>query len=156
MIPNLYSKSSKGVISLDALFSLLPLLIMLVLVMDTEAMIVRQAEDASHRQQVFDKLASVADYTVKIGAVVREGDIRYPNWVDETNITNAYTTHPATPTSNSYADSLRERAGLRSLYIGFDGPSDSSGASDSSQICIYRLVVVGDDKTIERLFVCGG
>ncbi len=137
-IPSPYERNSRGIVSLDALFSLLPILIMLVLVMNAEATVVRQSEDASHRQQVFNKLVSAADYTVKIGAVVRAGDVRYPNWVDERNMTNTYT------------DSLRERVGLDSLYVGF------GGQSDSSVMCIYRLVVVGEGKAIRRLFLCGG
>jgi len=130
-------RAGRGVLSLDALFSLVPILVMLLLVMEIEAVSVKRSEGASHRQQVFDKLVSAADYTVKSGAVVREGGIRYPNWVNEKNITNSYT------------DSLRERVGLNSLYMGFGEPSDSS------QICIYRLVV-GQEKAIKRLFVCGG
>jgi hypothetical protein len=124
--------------SLDALFSLMPILILLVFVMNLEAMLVKWSEDASHRQQVFDKLASAADYTVKVGVVRREGDTRYPNWVDEKNLTETYT------------NSLRERVGLSALHVCFGGPSDDS------QICVYRLVVVGDDKAITRLFFCGG
>lgn len=136
--PKPVGHAMRGVLSLDALFSMVPVLAMLLLVMEIEAASVKQSEEASHRQQVFDRLVSAADYTVKSGAAVRDGGTRYPNWIDERNITATYT------------NSLRERIGLGSLYVGLGWPGEDYS------MCIYRLVVVGEGKAIRRLFVCGG
>jgi len=131
----------KGFASFDALFCLVPILLMLSLLMQASSSLSNQAQEQSHSQQIFDKLVSVADYTVKIGAVVRYGNetkIRYPNWID------------ADALSEKYVEDLRTRADLEELSIGFDPPSSPSA------FCIYRIVVVGDQKTITKMYVCGG
>jgi hypothetical protein len=135
---------NRGFASLDALLCLVPLLLMLILIADAASSFMRSAEQAAHRQRVFDRIVSVADYTVKIGAARHEGGIRYPNWVDADAITAVY------------SESMRVRAGLSSLYIGLDEPDDVDGADGGFPICIYRLVVVGDELEIRKLRVCGG
>ena len=128
---------SKGMMSFDALFSLLPLILMSVFVMDMMLSIGHSIEERSQEEEVFDKLVSIADYTVKAGAVMKDGSVRYPNWIDEERLTA------------SYIEDLRERMGLSELYISTDGP-------DGYQTCIYRIIVTGGEKRISRLFVCGG
>lgn len=132
---------SRGFASLDALLCLVPLLLMLILIADASSSFMRSAEAAAHRQLVFDRIVSVADYTVKIGAARHEGGVRYPNWVDAGAITA------------DYSESMRVRAGLSSLYIGLDAPDEGGG---EYPICIYRLAVVGEDLEIRKLHVCGG
>jgi len=102
-----------------------------------------EAVERINRQQVFDKLVSVADYTVKQGAAVSEDmgaiageEVRYPNWVDDSKITD------------QYRESLRKRANLNGLSIELTNPGDGS-------YCIYRIVVVGSGKDIDLLYVCG-
>jgi hypothetical protein len=132
---------NRGFASLDALLCLVPLLLMLILIADAASSFMRSAEQAAHRQRVFDRIVTVADYTVKIGAARHEGGVRHPNWVDAGAITGEYT------------DSMRVRAGLEKLYIGLGAPDEADGGFP---ICIYRLVVVGDDLEIRKLHVCGG
>ena len=127
----------KGFASLDALASLIPILLMLLILWQVCFSFVEGSRTTMERQQMFNKLVSIADYTVKSGAVMRAGSLRYPNWLDEGLL------------SGDYSESLKEEAGLEELYIGMEEPPDRS-------MCIYRLVVGGPDKTIKKLFVCGG
>lgn len=126
----------KGFISFDALFSILPIILIVSLAMERSMALARESEEAMHNQQSFDKLVSVADYTVKSGAAVRSNGIRYPNWIDEGAL------------SEEYAVALKNKTGLESLDITMDGPGGDG-------TCIYRIVVSGQQKEIRRLFVCG-
>jgi len=128
----------RGFASLDALASLVPILLMLSLLYQASSAMAEDSRDRMSRQQTYDKLVSIADHTVKSGAVVREGDIRHPNWIDESLL------------GDGYAASLRDQASLADLYIGMDEPEAEY------DFCIYRLVVAGEEKAIRRLFVCGG
>jgi len=94
----------KGFASFDAILSIIPIVLMLVFLLDVSVFTVKNAGERMHRQQVFDKLVSVADYTVKIGTVKRENGIRYPNWLETKKITN------------NYVEDLRVRTGLPDLY----------------------------------------
>jgi hypothetical protein len=129
---------SKGFVTFDALFSIIPILLLISITMQASADLSKRAQYHSHRQQVFDKLVSVADYTVKIGAARHYGNLRYPNWIDESRI------------SEGYEKDMLEKAGLSALYIGIDEPEDDYA------VCLYRIVVVGPEKEIRKLFVCGG
>jgi hypothetical protein len=124
--------------SLDALLSIVPVILMLTLLSQAAALLSKQGKDALERQQAFDKLVSAADYTVKQGAAVHESGLRYPNWLDESGL------------GKGYAESLRKKEGLDELYIGLGEPDGDY------ETCIYRLVVVGPSKEIRKLFVCGG
>jgi len=126
----------KGFSSFDAIFSLVPVLMMLLFVVELASHFAYDAAEKTHRQQVFNKLVSIADYTVKSGAVRRAGNVKYPNWLDDS-------------IGESYMDELREHAGLSRLVISFHEPREDYS------VCIYRLVVIGDDKKVARLFVCG-
>lgn len=128
----------KGFASLDALVSLVPILLILLMLWRVSFSLAESSAAIMDRQRTFNKLASIADYTVKSGAAVHEGDLRYPNWIDKSLL------------SDSYAESLREEAGLDELHIVLGGPPEEPG------LCLYRLVVSGQEKAIERLFVCGG
>jgi len=128
----------KGSISFDALLSTIPIMMMLFFLLNISSTISQDAAETMHRQHVFDKLVSVADYTVKAGAVKRAGGMRYPNWLETGLITPAY------------VEGLRLRTGLSRLYISTLEPDEDYPS------CVYRLVVTGDDKRISRLFVCGG
>ncbi|MBN1169878.1 hypothetical protein JXA56_02545 [Candidatus Micrarchaeota archaeon] len=121
----------KGILSFDAMFSILPMVLMFSFLIQ----ILYFTGETNHQQEKFDKLVSIADYTVKIGAVRSEEKIRYPNWIEENKLTV------------SYIDDLQERMKLDSLHIGF--------VPGEGLTCIYRLVVTGEDKKISKLFVCG-
>jgi len=138
MILNRYRhECARGFASLDALFCLLPIVLIVFIMMNASASLANHTRAASSRQALFDRLVSVADYTVKSGAAQHEGGVRYPNWLD------------ADALSVGYVSDLRRRAGLESLHVSFDEPAEPYG------MCIYRLVVVGDEKEIRRLFICG-
>lgn len=130
----------RGFAAFDALLSIVPAVLMLAFVMNISAHMMDDAALRMHRQVVFDKVVSVADYTVKSGAVVREGGVRHPNWLDDTLL------------SDAYVDGLRERAGLELLHISTGG---GRGAGDGFAFCICRLVVIGEEKRVAKLTVCG-
>lgn len=104
------------------------------------SMIGEDARSAQESQLLFDRLVSAADYSVKVGLAMRsdDGSARYPNWI-------------AGEPSASYVEDIREREGLRDLYISLEEPE--IGDHDT---CIYRLIVVGSARDISRLHVCGG
>ncbi len=118
------------------------MLLMVLFLVESASWLSGAARESSHRQQLFDRLVSVADYSAKIGLAMREGEVRHPNWLDLAKLTAGY------------SDSLREKAGLSSLYIGLEEPPSDSSAP-GYPMCIYRLVVAGDGKEIRKLYVCG-
>ncbi|MEW6035026.1 MAG: hypothetical protein AB1529_00295 [Candidatus Micrarchaeota archaeon] len=124
--------------SLDALLSIIPMILMLSILSQAAASLSEHGKDALERQQSFDKLVSAADYTVKQGAAVHAGGLRYPNWLDESVL------------GEGYAESLRQKEGLRELYVGLGEPQGDY------ETCIYRLVVAGPSKEMRKLYVCGG
>lgn len=129
---------SRGFLSFDAVFSLLPVALMVLFVMALSAAVAGSAAAGMQRQEVFDKVVSAADYTVKTGYARVEADgLKRPNWMRDGGIDEAY------------VEQLRARTGLGALEMGYGEPD---GAHDA---CIYRLVVVGDRKEIRRLFACG-
>lgn len=128
---------SKGFSSFDAIFSLVPILMMLLFVMELSSHFAFTVAEKTHRQQVFNKLVSIADHTVKTGAVRVVDSAKYPNWLEEGKI------------NESYVDALREDAGLSRLMVSLQEPQEGFS------FCIYRLVVVGENKQVKRLFVCG-
>ena len=118
---------------MDALASMVPMLLILFVLWQASISLATTSADTMETQQKFNKLVSIADYTVKSGAVLREDNIRYPNWIDGNLLTE------------NYAASLKESAGLDALHIGF---------YPEGSMCVYRLVIVGQEKSIRRLFVC--
>lgn len=131
------NQSKKGFISFDGLFSILPALLILIFTMNIANHLTMNAQEHIHLQQLFDKLVSIADYTVKQGAVITDDSagLRYPNLIDESKITD------------NYAETLREETNLNSLQITLDDPGAGS-------VCIYRIVLDQRDQ-IRQLHVCG-
>ncbi|VVC04151.1 Uncharacterised protein [Candidatus Bilamarchaeum dharawalense] len=134
MIRNRFS----GFVAIDAMVSLIPILLILIILIETVSFFSNETATGAHHQKIFNRLVGIADYVVKSGAVVEEGEIRYPNWIDEKKL-NAIT-----------IETLRDGSDLSSLYIGVKSPSLSYS------VCIYRIVVIGSEKQIKQLFVCGG
>jgi hypothetical protein len=133
----------RGFASFDALFSLVPMTMMLLFLLNFDACLTKQAGERMERQQTFDRLASVADYTVKSGAVMRNGSVRHPNWIDGAKI------------SEEYIEDLRARSGLWELRVSVGDGWANGGPDDAMEFCICRLALVGGDKRIARIFVCG-
>jgi hypothetical protein len=132
-MPSRYS----GFSSMDALLALLPVLLMIMLLMDAAFFLGENTRAEQGRRETLRKIISAADYTVKSGAAVHDGGVRYPNWLDEGG------------PGGQYSAELASRLGLPALYIGLAEPE---GAYDA---CIYRIVVVGQEKAIRKLHVCG-
>lgn len=128
----------RGFLSFDAIFALLPILLIAAIAMGAAAHVAGEGKGTFERQRLFNRLLSAADYTVKSGAVFREGDVRFPNWIDAEMLTD------------DYAEDLRRREGLGFIYIGTATPPSEYGT------CVFRIVAIGESKTIGRLFVCGG
>jgi hypothetical protein len=126
-------KLFNGFIALESLIVLLILLVILLYTLRTIDETTERNIQYLQSQQRFDKLVSIADNVVKISGVRETNDARYPNWIDENKLVGL-------------PDFYREQFSLSKLSIDFV-PSEG--------ICIYRLVVVGDDKEIKRLIVCG-
>lgn len=112
-------------------------MLMLLLLTEAASSLSKSARKNAEAQELFDKLVSAADYSVKNGAVMRSGSLRFPNWIDERLLVP------------DYAEGIRASEGLSRLYIGLAAPEDGFSA------CIYRIVVVGPERTVGRLFVCG-
>lgn len=132
---------SKGFISFDAMFSIIPMLLIILYALNTVNILSETAQRNLNQQVIFNKLVSIADYTVKQGAVhtiysSNNPTMIYPNWLDEHQLDNLDIEH------------LKASSDLDYLYIGLDTPSDGT--------CVYRLVVTGSEKSIRQLFVCGG
>lgn len=146
-------RKRSGFLSFDALFSLIPLVMMLSFVMMLVSGISKESLLGMQNQQLFDKLVGIADYSVKAGLAMRssndfrgvyesasaQGDFIIHNFVNESMLTD------------SYVEDLRSASGLKSLEISLDAPIGVT----SDSLCIYRLIVIGDDRRISRLFVCG-
>lgn len=128
----------RGFFSLDALFCIVPVLLLSLMLVQASSELAAKAERESRAQQLFDKLVSAADHTVKSGGVVGDGIARHPNWIDEAKLTPGY------------AEGLRSALSLSELHISLSGPEEGH------EMCIYRLVVAGKEKRISRLHVCGG
>lgn len=131
------TNQSKGFITIDGMISLLPILLIVFLLVQSTSFLSNSNAQASHSQKIFNKLISIADYTVKSGAAIHQANIRYPNWIDEQKL------------DAKFMEDLRQKTDLKTLYIG-------TNTQQNYPICIYRLVVVGNNKEIKKLFICGG
>lgn len=132
---------SKGILSYDTLFAMLPVLLIIIYTMNVIGYIYANNSEIVSSQGQFDRLYAISDYLVKDLAAKKQLDdnnfnsVAYPNWID--------------PAAVSGVDigKLEAKSGISNLYIGFDMPQDKE--------CLYRLVVVGEQKEIRQLFICG-
>lgn len=126
-------------LSLDALFSILPILLMLVYILNITALIVGQAEAAANKQIMFDKLVSIADYAVAHGLAKKSAEARWPNLVETLDMNAAEIIE------------LKKTFNLKSLSV--------SAAVADGETCIYRLVVLeqpgSGGKEIKKIYICG-
>ena len=132
------SSRFRGFISIDLMLSIVPIMLMLLFYVQYSVYYSARTMEAMERQSTFNKLVAIADYVVKTKArtVADEtGNPKavYPNWLTDDSM-------------NFDVEKIRESAGLERLSIGF---------SEGEGICVYRIVVYGEDKRIRRLFVCG-
>lgn len=129
-------KQHKGIISLDFLFSIIPVILMLVYILGYSSYIVEKSQERIENQILFDKLVSISDYIVKYkGAEKIEYSPNFGNSKVYPNLINNL---------NFELENLKEEMGLEKLEIGF-----SKGKGN----CIYRFVVYQWE--IKKLYVCG-
>lgn len=124
----------KGIFSLDAMMSIIPLIMIFIFLMQSMSLVAGSDKGSSEAQDTFDRLVSVADYTVKSGLAKHEENIRYPNWLGE-NI------------DPDFVENMRKKAGFSKLEISFVEPEMGT--------CIYRLVVIGPEKRPSKIYFCG-
>ena len=132
---------SRGFVSFDFMFSIIPLLLMISFTLHVSSHITERTSDYVESQIVFDKIVSIGDYLVKVGGIEKEEyglsvSKRYPNWIDEKRL------------ESLDVDGIRRDMGLEYLRVSLDEPGEGT--------CIYRIVVTGEEKSIRKLFVCGG
>ncbi len=146
-------RKRSGFLSYDALFSLIPLVMMLSFVMMLVSGISKESLSGVQGQELFDKLVGIADYSVKSGLAVHSSN-DFQGVYGSSSSQPDYIIHNLVNKSmltDGYVEDLKSASGLKSLEISVGAPK---GATDDS-FCIYRIVVVGNDRRISRLFVCG-
>lgn len=132
------SRTLHGALWLDALLSIIPLLLIVFYTLNISAIIVEKSAHSSSDQILFDNLVSVSDYNVKQMLAKKTEHVVWPNLVEGLSA-------PA-----GGLEELRTGFGLKALSI---GPDKADGT------CIYRLVVLEDAfglQSIEKIYVCGG
>lgn len=138
-------KQSKGFVSFDLLFAALPVLIMVSYLFTVISLTTESANSYAESTELSQKLSAIADYLVKRGAVERElqgtkflGTASYrPNVIDETELDNF---------QYYKADELGAAVGISNLDASFE---------KTDGVCVYRLVVVGEEMELKKLYVCG-
>ena len=124
----------RGFFSLESLATTLIWMTLIFVALNTTSQLTNQRAEEFHQQQRWDKLVSVADWVVKRGGAYENGEVVYPDWIDESRL------------QAIDREGMRERMGLEALSIGYTpGPG----------VCLYRLVVRGTQKEIVQLWVCG-
>ena len=131
----------KGLASYDGMFSIIPILLLTVFLLNTMHYVLYDSVQKVNSQEKFNMLVVIADYVVKNadGGAYSDNEKVYPNLMEPSQI-------------NGLEERLRERAGMEELFIGLE--SGSSIPSDE-KMCIYRIVVNRGTGEIDRLFVCG-
>ncbi|MCK4319854.1 hypothetical protein KAW38_04770 [Candidatus Micrarchaeota archaeon] len=129
------AKHTKAFVSFDALFSIIPLLLMLYHILYLSTIIPSTSEARLESIHLMNKLYSVADYTVNYGAVKKESSLTgtslyYPNLIESLNELDT--------------DKIKEQMNLKSLSISFEQGEGN---------CIYRLVL--HEEEIKKLYICG-
>jgi len=124
---------SKGVITLDTLFAVLPAILIVFYVVKSSAFIVQQNQFQMEQQEKFDKLVSVADYLVNYGLTKKENGKYHPNWIIELN--------------QEKINKAFDASGLEKVKVGFEKGTGT---------CIYRIITYGEQKEIKKLYFCTG
>jgi hypothetical protein len=128
---------AKGLLSFDALFSILPLLLMIFYILNVVAFVVKNASDSAQQQILFDKVVSVADYAVKHSLAKKSESARWPNLVRSVE--------------------LNENE-LNELKSSLDFKKLSVGEEPTTGTCVYRLILLESSlgvKQIKKVYVCG-
>ncbi|MGV8085310.1 MAG: hypothetical protein ACP5N9_03615 [Candidatus Bilamarchaeum sp.] len=127
-----YFIPNKGIMAIDALVSFIPIVLMLSFTLNLVYSFSAINSENFHNQQVFDKLVSISDYSMKVGLV--EGNTH--NLLDLSKATSEYILD------------LEKRASLSRLSI-------STEEKEGYLFCISRLGVRGPSKDVVRIYFCG-
>lgn len=129
---------SNGLLSLDALFFLLPVLLLVFYVFSTIFLLVEKSNNFIKDQTLFNKLVSVGDYTTELALAEKTDTSRLPNLVKKLSLSETET--------NNLKDT-------------FDFKKLSVSEEQTGGVCIYRLVVFHSDdldlERIEKIYFCG-
>ncbi len=127
----------KAFVSYDALLSIMPIMFLLAFVFQIMVLIHDDATATLRQKELFNFLVVTADYAVKKGAAVADGQNNLqPNLIDPAKI-NAIETMVNANSRHRIAISL-----------GDDSPGQM-------EMCIYRLVVEKNSLETKKLYVCG-
>ena len=124
----------RGFLAIESMVVALIVLLLLVYTLYVIGQTTERSDRYFNDQSRFNRLVSVADYIVKNGAAAGTTDTRYPNWIDEDRL------------EALDREALAERIGLDEVEADW---------TPGSGTCLFRLVVVGQDKEIRKLYVCG-
>ncbi|MEM2909274.1 MAG: hypothetical protein QW590_00925 [Candidatus Bilamarchaeaceae archaeon] len=129
--------SHRAFVSYDAMFSILPVVFMVSLIIQMMALTISDASYAMSKREKFNLLVTTADYAIKKGAAKSSENVIFPNWLDESLIPQL---------ERKLSTEMN-----KDITIGFNPQNDKT--------CVYRLVVVGGERpeegTIKKLYVCG-
>lgn len=128
----------KGFASLDLLFSTIPILFIVLYLLIFVFVLETRTNERIEQQILFDKLVSISNYVVRVGAVKTEGSDFpnkkiYPNLIVNSDF-------------SLFENKMKKRMHLKSLSINMDSEKGNG-------ICIYRLVIFEDK--IKKLYFCG-
>ena len=138
-------KQSKAFVSFDLLFAALPVLIMVSYLFTVISLTTEAANSYQSSAELSQKLSTIADYLVKRGAVERSSQETYflgtakyhPNLIDPGELEDF---------QNYKAEEIGAWMGIGNLEASFEKGEGT---------CVYRLVVVGEDLELRKLYVCG-
>ncbi len=133
----------KGFVSYDGMFSLIPILLLTVFILNTMNFLIYDSIEKMNSQEKFNLIVVVADYIVKEGGAHKDGEKVYPNWIDESELDGMKSELPE----------MRTYLSLPNLEFGLENADGYDGEPDKT--CVYRIVVRGQDRELDRLFVCG-
>jgi hypothetical protein len=133
--------AKKAFLSFDLLFCALPILLMLSFLLNQVSLINEAAQLHGASQQEYAELLSIADYAVKQGAAIKEGQqggefsgsaLYRPNMISDYELSKIPT------------EEIGSWMGFESLHIGWDKGEGT---------CVYRIALRGDE--VKKLYVCG-
>lgn len=128
---------SKGFVSFDFLFAMVPVLLMVSHILIYSAFMQERAAEKLEQQVLFDKLVSISNYVVRVGAAESSGE-GFPAKKISPNLVG--------DDFSALESGLKSRLALHSLSIGFEKTEGT---------CIYRIVVHAPTGEIRKLYFCG-
>jgi hypothetical protein len=87
----------------------------------------------------YDRLVSSADYLVNYGLVKKESGKYYPNWIISVD--------------DAEVKKIGDASGL-DLQVFLDSTDGANGINSDYGTCIYRLIIYGEKKNIEKIYFC--